>query len=67
MRNIYTPSALMVVIIAGCACSHQSGAAPASTGAEICRHAGEQEITALFDRWNLSLQTVDAGEELRRH
>jgi uncharacterized protein (TIGR02246 family) len=31
-----------------------------TTGATACRHTDEQEIAALFDRWNNSLQTGDA-------
>jgi uncharacterized protein (TIGR02246 family) len=44
-------------VLAGCASTP-----PASTSArsEVCQPTSEQEIAALFDRWNRSLQTGDA-------
>jgi uncharacterized protein (TIGR02246 family) len=42
-------------ILAGCAAAG-SGPQTASTG---CKDTNEQEIAALFDRWNQSLQTGD--------
>ena len=58
MRNPYVLSAVLAVVLSGCA-SAPSGpeAAPART--EVCRASNEQEIAALFDRWNRSLQTGD--------
>lgn len=58
MRNPYVLSAVLAVVLSGCA-SALSGpeAAPART--EVCRASNEQEIAALFDRWNRSLQTGD--------
>ncbi|MEO7159666.1 MAG: SgcJ/EcaC family oxidoreductase [Polaromonas sp.] len=58
MRSPYVLSAVLAVVLSGCA-SVPSGpeAAPART--EVCRASNEQEIAALFDRWNRSLQTGD--------
>jgi hypothetical protein len=42
------------VLLAGCA-SNPSGSASART--EVCKATSEQEVAALFDRWNQSLQT----------
>ena len=51
------PSAICCML-AGCAGSTAvPGAHP-----EQCRRASEQEIAALFDRWNASLQTGDAHQ-----
>lgn len=48
-------ASLAAVAVAGCA------GPPATHGGdrESCRRASEQEIEALFDRWNASLQTGD--------
>lgn len=48
------PSAFCVAL-AGCA----GPAVAQRAGPEHCRPASEQEIAALFDRWNASLQTGD--------
>jgi uncharacterized protein (TIGR02246 family) len=45
------------VLLTGCA-SNPSSAASART--EVCKATSEQEVAALFDRWNQSLQTGDA-------
>jgi uncharacterized protein (TIGR02246 family) len=42
--------ACVCVVLAGCATEATGGA---------CRRASEQEVAALFDRWNASLQTGD--------
>lgn len=48
--------------IAGCA-THKTSSAPAPVGRmESCKATSEQEIAALFDRWNASLQTGDPGK-----
>ena len=58
MRNISILSAALVVVLAGCgSVPSDSGSAPART--EVCKATNEQEISALFDRWNRSLQTGD--------
>jgi uncharacterized protein (TIGR02246 family) len=44
------------VLLAGCA-SNPSGSTSART--EVCKATTEQEVAALFDRWNQSLQTGD--------
>jgi uncharacterized protein (TIGR02246 family) len=43
-------AAAVCVVLAGCA---------AQAAGDGCRRASEQEIAALFDRWNASLQTGD--------
>jgi len=43
-------AAAVCTVLAGCATEAAGGG---------CRHASEQEIAALFDRWNASLQTGD--------
>lgn len=58
-----TPLALSVVLtvavlIAGCA-STSSAPEPAPGRSEVCKPINDQEIAALFDRWNRSLQTGD--------
>jgi hypothetical protein len=44
-------------VLAGCA-SNPPGST--STRSEVCKATSEQEVAALFDRWNQSLQTGDA-------
>jgi uncharacterized protein (TIGR02246 family) len=46
----------LVVVIAGCASQRVASNAERS---EACRATSEQEIAALFERWNESLQTRD--------
>jgi uncharacterized protein (TIGR02246 family) len=52
---------LSSTILAGCAvlagCASPAGGQQASSAG--CRNTNEQEIAALFDRWNQSLQTGD--------
>jgi uncharacterized protein (TIGR02246 family) len=58
MKIISVPAAALAVILAACASApSEPGSAPART--EVCKPANEQEIAALFDRWNRSLQTGD--------
>jgi len=45
-------------VLAGCA-SNPPGSTTA-TRTEVCKATSEQEVAALFDRWNQSLQTGDA-------
>jgi uncharacterized protein (TIGR02246 family) len=56
MRNISILPIALVAILAGCV---TPPSAPESTLAhtEVCKPTNEQEISALFDRWNRSLQT----------
>jgi uncharacterized protein (TIGR02246 family) len=58
MRSITTATAILAAVIAGCA-SVPSGTASVTAGMEVCKPANDQEIMALFDRWNASLQTGD--------
>ena len=51
-------SATIVLVLAGCA-SGPSGYDAVSPRTEVCKATTEQEIAALFDRWNRSLQTGD--------
>ncbi len=58
MRNKSVLSAVLAVVLAGCASAPPgSGSAPVRT--EVCKATSAQEISALFDRWNRSLQTGD--------
>lgn len=60
MKNIALAAALALTL-AGCAAPPSDpGARAAHT--ETCKAASEQEIAALFDRWNASLQTGDPGK-----
>ena len=56
-KAIAWASSVLVTCLAGCT-SNPPGSAPVQT--EVCRATTEQEIAALFDRWNQSLQTGDA-------
>lgn len=51
--------ALVAVLLAGCAAG---GPEQPSARTELCRPTSEQEIAALFDRWNRSLQTGNPKE-----
>jgi uncharacterized protein (TIGR02246 family) len=53
--------AVLAVALAGCAANQgMSNNAPASAShTESCKVTSDQEIAALFDRWNQSLQTGD--------
>jgi uncharacterized protein (TIGR02246 family) len=50
--------AAIALVLAGCV-STPSGSDPAAGRTEVCKATTEQEIGALFDRWNQSLQTGD--------
>lgn len=57
MKNAAVFSLLAVgTLLVGCA-SNPMGSTSART--EICKATSEQEVAALFDRWNQSLQTGD--------
>jgi uncharacterized protein (TIGR02246 family) len=45
-------------VLAGCALNPPGSTTSART--EVCKATSEQEVAALFDRWNQSLQTGDA-------
>ena len=58
MKIISTLSAVSAAVLAGFV-SMAPAAEPAEPRTETCKPANEQEIAALFDRWNGSLQTGD--------
>ncbi len=49
--------AAFAAVLAGCTAYHSPGSAGEGAYVEVCRATSEQEIAALFDRWNASLQT----------
>ena len=55
MKNVSVLLVALTVVLAGCV-----SARSASARTEVCTATNEQEISALFDRWNRSLQTGDA-------
>ncbi|MFZ6046943.1 SgcJ/EcaC family oxidoreductase [Pseudomonas sp. CR3202] len=58
MKNSTIVPAALVLVLAGCT----SGSSKLESGTgntEVCKATSEQEISALFDRWNRSLQTGD--------
>lgn len=61
MKNISILSAVVTVVLVGCA-STQSGPGSAPARTEVCKATNEQEISALFDQWNRSLQTGDPNK-----
>ncbi len=58
MKKISALSVTIAFVVAGCA-SGPTISTSASTRTEVCKTTNEQEIAALFDRWNQSLQTGD--------
>jgi uncharacterized protein (TIGR02246 family) len=57
MKKIRIPAITLAFLLVGCASAPESGSTSPRT--EACKAADEQEIAALFDRWNRSLQTGD--------
>jgi uncharacterized protein (TIGR02246 family) len=58
MRTIAVFSSTFILILAGCtSLPPGSGSEPART--EVCKATTQQEISALFNRWNRSLETGD--------
>jgi len=53
-----TASIIALIAVSGCT-APQSGSMPAQAAAQVCKPATDQEIAALFDRWNQSLQSGD--------
>jgi len=51
-------SLTLALLLAGCAAGPPASVST-PTRTEVCKAADEQEIAALFDRWNRSLQTGD--------
>ena len=59
MKKTAVVSLLAVgTVLAGCASNPPGSTTSART--EVCKAISEQEVAALFDRWNQSLQTGDA-------
>ncbi|MGO4762818.1 DUF4440 domain-containing protein [Cupriavidus sp. 2KB_3] len=52
-------TAALALLLAGCATSPGTPGSTQASRTESCKAASEQEISALFDRWNRSLQTGD--------
>jgi len=61
MKNTAALSTVLLLALAGCA-TPPSGTVTSASRTETCKAAGEQDIAALFDRWNASLQTGDPGK-----
>jgi len=60
MKKVAVSSLLAAgALLSGCA-SNPMG--PTSARTETCKATSEQEVAALFDRWNQSLQTGDPGK-----
>lgn len=49
----------VIAVIAVCACKRGLTSSKAATHTEHCKPVNEEEIAALFDRWNESLKTGD--------
>lgn len=49
----------LAFLLAGCATSPGTPGSTQASRTETCKATSEQEISALFDRWNRSLQTGD--------
>ncbi len=68
MKGFMLLLALVSLALGGCAGSLQSSGTPQGSGhlvaqhTEVCVAASEEEIAALFDRWNNSLRTGDAHQ-----
>lgn len=58
MKSLVILSATAVFVLAGCATATRESVS-ASTQSLVCKPTSEQEISALFDRWNASLKTGD--------
>lgn len=53
------PFAALAVVLAGCAANQGMSNNASAARTESCKVTSDQEIAALFDRWNQSLQTGD--------
>ena len=51
--------AILAVVLAGCVANQGMSTNAAAGHTESCKVTSDQEIAALFDRWNQSLQTGD--------
>lgn len=61
MKALFTVSTVCAALLAGCSSLAPTTATTAQAGvkAPSCHAVTEQEVAALFDRWNASLQTGD--------
>lgn len=50
---------VLAVALAGCATNQGAPSNAQASRTESCKATSEQEVAALFDRWNQSLQTGD--------
>lgn len=59
MKALFTVSTVCAALLAGCSSLAPTTATMASAGAQApsCHAVTEQEVAALFARWNASLQT----------
>ena len=58
MKNISVFLPVVALVLAGGATNPSASGVP-STDTQACQEISEQEVAALFDRWNQSLQTGD--------
>ena len=58
MKNATIVPAALVLVLAGCT-SDSSKLGSDTAHSQVCKATSEQEISALFDRWNRSLQSGD--------
>ena len=58
MKNISVILPVVALVLAGCA-TNPSASGVTLTDTQACQEISEQEVAALFDRWNQSLQTGD--------
>ena len=59
MTNRIAVATACALALAGCALHTGARSEPAAGQSEFCKVTNEQEVAALFDRWNHSLQTGD--------
>jgi uncharacterized protein (TIGR02246 family) len=59
MKTLVSTVLIACVALAGCVSTSSTSPTSSAAGGERCKDTSEQEIAALFDRWNQSLQTGD--------
>ena len=59
LNRLAFATAVATLGLAGCALTTPQGSNQAVQRTEVCVATSEQEIAALFDRWNVSLQSGD--------
>lgn len=60
MKSVTLLALAGYVVLAGCAANVETQPTDQATRTQSCKSTTEHEITALFERWNLSLQTGDS-------